>query len=611
MLARRLTLVLLSIGLLGCKTDNEPRREGKAHPQKAPEEEKLEFDREAAKQLGFSRAGGRGAALGRTAPDTTPDTRSERLVLAAREADPASTGDRTITFVNNCAEPIWVAANSNTTDGGWAMNAAADCTTAGCPAGQTCDSTSKTCQLSISVPGNFSGRFWPRTDCEFDSDGVCPTNSAGVSTNCCATGGCTASDGKTWSLECGGGGQAPTTVFEATFQANASDFYDVSVIDGFNVPIAVVPNGDFTKCSSDVENACDYWCTNPGGTSSSNDLGSCSWTKVLDATCAGHTELRTVDAASCTSNADCTAPSTCNLGTNTCQCTSDAGCAEGQICGIGNNEIIGYSVCGEFAGCTTPKAVCGIGAYFDHAEGGQACTSGADCASGTCNDSVCTASPADPFDCNDVHSGSVACSATSDCPLLVGIEFADQAACTCPTNTACSAIDPDDPNSKWSCRTTCMKGSCTSMACTTDADCLTLASGAATGTFLLCDTSAGSPTQGQCVSTNASLYEATGTNGETCYSNSGDVSGITTLCDGCPTASNAKNGGFWTNPTASCQADNGNWQAEVLPWLTAFKQACPTAYSFPFDDVTSTFQCQTTGAVNQVGYTITFCPAGS
>jgi hypothetical protein len=37
------------------------------------------------------------------------------------------------------------------------------------------------------------------------------------------------------------------------------------------------------------------------------------------------------------------------------------------------------------------------------------------------------------------------------------------------------------------------------------------------------------------------------------------------------------------------------------------KDACPTAYSFPFDDLTSTFTCRGSTSAN-TGYTITFCP---
>lgn len=37
---------------------------------------------------------------------------------------------------------------------------------------------------------------------------------------------------------------------------------------------------------------------------------------------------------------------------------------------------------------------------------------------------------------------------------------------------------------------------------------------------------------------------------------------------------------------------NPNWQAYVLPTITWLKQACPTCYAFPFDDATSTFNCE-------------------
>jgi hypothetical protein len=47
------------------------------------------------------------------------------------------------------------------------------------------------------------------------------------------------------------------------------------------------------------------------------------------------------------------------------------------------------------------------------------------------------------------------------------------------------------------------------------------------------------------------------------------------------------------------------------PTVAIFKNACPTAYSFPYDDITSTFTCGGTSATNMPGYTITFCPAGS
>ena len=43
------------------------------------------------------------------------------------------------------------------------------------------------------------------------------------------------------------------------------------------------------------------------------------------------------------------------------------------------------------------------------------------------------------------------------------------------------------------------------------------------------------------------------------------------------------------------------------------KRACPTSYVFPFDDTSSTFQCENQVGpenINGLGYTITFCPGG-
>ncbi|MFV8751584.1 thaumatin family protein [Nannocystaceae bacterium ST9] len=490
MLVRRTTLAaiaLLEIGVFACKSDPQPRPEPMPKTDESGDDEfAVKVDSKAIARLDLGQP--RRARL-------IPGTRRARLAHAAREAAPAPGPERTITFVNACAEPIWVAAEGNTTQGGWAMNAAADCTVAGCPTGQRCDPESKACALEVRVPSNFSGRLWPRTDC---GEGPCPTDAASE--------------------------RAPATVVEVAFQPDASDYYDISLIDGFNLPIEVAPRGDFAACELEGEHACDYWCTNPGSPNPSHGLAACPWTKVLDATCAGRPELRS----------------------------------------------------SEFAGCTTVKAIC---------------------------TNPSSASVAARFDCDELHPGSVACSTTANCPMLIGMKFADRAACACPANTQCMPIEPGDPASEWSCRATCVEGSCKTMACSSDADC-------PPETFLRCDLTAGSSTEHQCVSTNASLHAASGTNGQTCYGE-GQVADVTALCAGCPTASNAANAGAWTNATASCQADDGVWQLEVLPWLTAFKRACPTAYSFPFDDPTSTFTCRTSGASNRVDYTITFCPRGS
>lgn len=88
-----------------------------------------------------------------------------------------------------------------------------------------------------SVPG-WSGRIWARTGCTFDATGI----------GKCQTGDC---GGR---LECDGNGAAPpTSLFEITLgQGDQQDYYDVSMVDGYNLPLLVLPRGVYGKsaCNS-------------------------------------------------------------------------------------------------------------------------------------------------------------------------------------------------------------------------------------------------------------------------------------------------------------------------------------------------------------------------
>lgn len=93
-----------------------------------------------------------------------------------------------------------------------------------------------------SVPG-WSGRIWARTGCTFDQSGV----------GSCQTGDC---GGR---LECDGNGATPpTSLFEITLgNGNEKDFYDVSIVDGYNLPLIAQPRGVYgacnaTGCASDI-----------------------------------------------------------------------------------------------------------------------------------------------------------------------------------------------------------------------------------------------------------------------------------------------------------------------------------------------------------------------
>ncbi|GFY81772.1 pathogenesis-related thaumatin superfamily protein [Actinidia rufa] len=96
------------------------------------------------------------------------------------------------------------------------------------------------------IPG-WSGRIWGRTGCQFDESGV----------GTCQTGDC---GGK---LECDGmGATPPASLFEITLgTGDEKDFYDVSIVDGYNLPLVAAPQGDYggcnaTGCVSDINTGC-------------------------------------------------------------------------------------------------------------------------------------------------------------------------------------------------------------------------------------------------------------------------------------------------------------------------------------------------------------------
>lgn len=77
-------------------------------------------------------------------------------------------------------------------------------------------------QRSIDAPDDWAGRFWARTWCNDQ-------------TNHCETGDCGNK------VECNGaGGVPPATLAEITLKGHEGlDFYDISLVDGFNVAASV------------------------------------------------------------------------------------------------------------------------------------------------------------------------------------------------------------------------------------------------------------------------------------------------------------------------------------------------------------------------------------
>ncbi|CAL4933164.1 unnamed protein product [Urochloa decumbens] len=86
---------------------------------------------------------------------------------------------------------------------------------------------------TVYVPPGTSGRFWGRTGCSFNGG-----------RGHCDSGDCAGA------LSCTLSGQTPATLAEYTIGANgAQDFYDISLVDGFNQPM------DFS-CSTGVNLHC-------------------------------------------------------------------------------------------------------------------------------------------------------------------------------------------------------------------------------------------------------------------------------------------------------------------------------------------------------------------
>jgi len=141
---------------------------------------------------------------------------------------------RLVTFVNRMSQTIWVAAAPNPATPlaatGWVL-----------PAGGS---------VTIAAPNNLNTRFWGRTGCVFDSAGV----------GHCQTGDCGGL------FQCRGWGQIPATLAEVNFDAwDGLDFYDVSMVDGSNLPmyINITKSSGGTVDKISPEGCVPAGCTKP------------------------------------------------------------------------------------------------------------------------------------------------------------------------------------------------------------------------------------------------------------------------------------------------------------------------------------------------------------
>ncbi|XP_020579198.1 protein P21-like [Phalaenopsis equestris] len=102
-------------------------------------------------------------------------------------------------------------------------------------------------------PSACNGRFWARTNCSFDGEGK----------GRCLAGDCNGA------LSCDGDGSPPATLVEySLYQYGNNDFYDVSLVDGFNVPVEIRPTTAdcmAARCTADVAGECPAELKTAGG----------------------------------------------------------------------------------------------------------------------------------------------------------------------------------------------------------------------------------------------------------------------------------------------------------------------------------------------------------
>ncbi|XP_071733755.1 G-type lectin S-receptor-like serine/threonine-protein kinase At1g67520 [Rutidosis leptorrhynchoides] len=144
-----------------------------------------------------------------------------------------------VTFVNNCSYTVWPGIFSTGASGPKDFN-------------KTGFELTKGDSLSLEAPSGWNGRFWGRTGCKVSNNGswLCSTGDCGTS-----------------QIECRGiSYKPPATIAEFSFnQFGGQDFYDVSLVDGFNLPMLIEASGGSgsglrscakTGCIDDLNTRC-------------------------------------------------------------------------------------------------------------------------------------------------------------------------------------------------------------------------------------------------------------------------------------------------------------------------------------------------------------------
>ncbi|PIN04308.1 hypothetical protein CDL12_23155 [Handroanthus impetiginosus] len=132
---------------------------------------------------------------------------------------------------NNCSFTVWVAA---------------------VPVGGHRLDPGRTWPIEVTA-GATGGRIWARTGCSFESTGR----------GKCKTGDCNGL------LHCRGYGSPPNTLAEYAVNYSNVDYFDISLVGGFNVPMEFSPDSGGClrgiRCTADINGQCPSQLRAPGG----------------------------------------------------------------------------------------------------------------------------------------------------------------------------------------------------------------------------------------------------------------------------------------------------------------------------------------------------------
>ncbi len=603
---------------------------------------------------------GENAACSASVPCTTPGQTCNTLVGLCQYQLPCEAIDPNNPNIVSC--PSGYSCTNSTRNGQVPLCNLSGCSSGNC-SGWLCNGNS--CQLDpalidytagtkkdLCMPGtqgpdsspvttiNQNTVLWARTGCpNFETCGTVGS-SCSTSSDCCSglcqgnvcqnsnLGACLSGDCGSNAICSGGGASRAFTKIEFNFAApyqsgqNPTDFYDVSLVDGFNVAAAFKPTGGAglppaNQCNSNadcqqstgqtcvIQNGtgtctctagephdcpspylCDakpgksgmcsidpYSCGTPGRYGARTIAhGTPSWPAVAIEGCSWN-----LTQSSCPAELQMWQPILNSSGNEvTCAQQSDCSAYTGSSCEYAEDRLAGGQgvrlFCSTYVGCMNPNNVCSNSPIYGNT------------------------GPYGNLGCTNLQTAlhNIQCSTNADCPAMQG-----------GGNLTCSGGK-------------CVNSCSSSSQCPVGMMCGYEACGIA-GT---CVDPVGCSPQTCSACTDAApysdLYGTTGYSPYTCYSGG---SAYPQQCQGCLLWSDFGTlGKFPGNPLSMAQAvcpasgagnsTNQNFFAAANPngqsysaYASIYKSACPSAYSAQFDDHTSTFQC-----IQPPNYMLTFCP---